>query len=426
MKIRQIIIIATLAALPLAVAAAQEVEDLLGEEMPLPGEGDALLGDPTGEGASAPDPTHDEDVAEILNQMTPEEIEELVKAAATARLEVERKTVLSSIERNILYEEQAIEKAREILLSDPANTQTDNIDRICKAYATTDDRFARVWRLYEAEDDEKLIEVLGKQLNPEDISYLSAARHYVYANTLRREAKPWKALDAYQEILVNLPDRISFASASAQASAEMYEDMGRRLYAMEMYYYCLKNYSLTLTQEQVETMYGRYKELEDIYADPLAAACEMMDASGELLAEAEIGEPTQQKQEETIALLEDLIKTTEEKQRLKEQQQQQQRQQQRRQQASKPGEKKPGQSQQRPGQQPGQNPTSPMQDSALVPGPVSQPNRLAKKMGGEESERWADMPPRQREKIKNLMQQRVSERRGDLVRDYHRKLAEGQ
>jgi hypothetical protein len=206
----------------------------------------------------------------------------------------------------------------------------------------------------------------------------------------------------------------------------MYEDMGRRLYAMEMYYYCLKNYSLTLTQEQVETMYGRYKELEDIYADPLAAACEMMDASGELLAEAEIGEPTQQKQEETIALLEDLIKTTEEKQRLKEQQQQQQRQQQRRQQASKPGEKKPGQSQQRPGQQPGQNPTSPMQDSALVPGPVSQPNRLAKKMGGEESERWADMPPRQREKIKNLMQQRVSERRGDLVRDYHRKLAEGQ
>ncbi len=424
MKILQFIIIATMAVLPLTAALGQEVEDLLGEEMPLPGESE-LLGDPAGKEAAAPAPANDEALAEILNQMTPEEIEELVKVAAAARLEVERKTVLASIERNILYEEQAIDAAREILMNDPANTQADNIERICKAYASADDRFARVWTLYEAEDDEKLIEVLGKQLNPEDISYLSAARHYVYANALRRQDRPWKALDAYQQILVNLPDRISFASASAQASAEMYEDMGRGVYALEMYYYCLKNYSLTLTQQQVEAMYDRYEELKAIYEDPLAAACEMMDESGEMLAQAEVGESAQEKQEEIISLLEDLIKTAEEKQRQSEKQQQQ-RQQQRRQQASKPGEKKPGQSKNQPGQQPGQNPTSPMQDSALVPGPVSQPNRLTKKMGGQESERWADMPPRQREKIKNLMQQRVAERRGDLVRDYHRKLAEGQ
>jgi tetratricopeptide (TPR) repeat protein len=401
---------------------AQEpaLDELIDGEMGLPNAQDPVAApdDPVG-------PT-DEEIADILDEMSEEELEGLVKMAAAQRLQVERQKVLAGLVQNILYEDDALKAATHILTHEPANTQADNIERICQAYAAVDDRFSQVWKLYNDGEHQKVVETLGKQLNPEDVSYLSAAMHYIYANSLRDLGQQWKAIDAYTQILVNLPDRISFASASAQAAAKLYEEMKRGMYAMEMYVYCLKNYSLTMTTDQVETMLSRYEQLEVIYKDPLAAASSLMAESQKRLARADVGETTQDKQEEVVALLEDLIKTAEEAQRHK-QQQQQQRQRQKRQQAGKQGEQKGNDGQQqKQGRQPGHDPSSPMQDSALVPGPLSQPNRLSQTTRGKESGRWADMPPRQREAIENLMKARLGQRRGDQVRDYHRRLAEGE
>jgi TRAP-type C4-dicarboxylate transport system substrate-binding protein len=61
----------------------------------------------------------------------------------------------------------------------------------------------------------------------------------------------------------------------------------------------------------------------------------------------------------------------------------------------------------------------------LVPGPVTRPNKLALKTSElVDKSKWSDLPPREREKIENVMRQRNAEGRGELVRQYHKKLAE--
>ena len=79
---------------------------------------------------------------------------------------------------------------------------------------------------------------------------------------------------------------------------------------------------------------------------------------------------------------------------------------------------KPG----RPGTPP--QPTSPMQRSTLVPGAVKRPSRLSELHEGRESGDWARLPPRQREKIRQIMRKRMSERYRQIIKDYMSRLAE--
>ncbi|MCD4826140.1 MAG: hypothetical protein K8S55_16235 [Phycisphaerae bacterium] len=372
------------------------------------------------------------DLEQIFGDISVEELKQLVEIAAKRRLEVERKQVRSEIENNFLYEEDeaATKKALKRLTDKPANTQQDNLDRICQAMAIVDIRFAGPYGKFRAGKFAAAAEELAKKLNPEEATYLSAAMHYIYAEALRKSNKPWKAVDAYTNILVNMPERISFGSAAAMAAGEVYESMGRNMYAMEMYVYCLQNYSLTMPKQAAVDMLDKVEKFQKIYSNPLGAVSGMMKGIKKRLDDSDVGKGTRQKQQEVVALLEDLIKTAEEKQRNKKKQQQQQRQRQQRQEAQKkPGQKKPGQGKKvgkKPGPPQGKDPTTGAKDSFLVPGKVSKPSKLAKVHKGEDSSKWSDMPPRQREKIENIMRQRLAEKRGDQVREYHRKLAEGE
>jgi tetratricopeptide (TPR) repeat protein len=376
--------------------------------------------------AQAPAPAlSDEDLAKAFQQMTPEEIEKMVQAAALRRLEVERQQVLAEMQGNILYMMDDIARAKAILNDNPPNTQADNITRIARAYAAVDPRFAKAWDLYQKQTYPAAAEAFQAMRNPEEATYLSAAVHYFAADTLARSEKHWPAVNAYTDLLVNLPDRISFASAGALHAARTYQKMGRGFYAMDMLRYAVTNYHLTMSQEELRKLMGELKDLQDIYAEPMATLADRMDEIHRRLERNKVGTLTQDKQGQVVALLEDLIKTIEEKQQNKNSSNQNQQQQRRQGEKDQKDRGQAGGQASVRGNPQGENPSGEgAKISALVPGPVSRPNRMSEAHDGDDSGRWANLPPRQREQIRNLIKQRLSERRGDLVRDYHRKLAE--
>jgi len=368
----------------------------------------------------APPADETDSLQRILDEMSPEEIEALIEQAATRRLRTERQQVVTELRDNLLYEESAIAEAAAALQNAPANTQQDNIDRIVRALARVDERFAPAWKLYEEGKFAEAADKFKNMLNPEDATYLSAAMYYVCAKAHRKAGRLRQAAQTYGDLLVNLPDRISFAAASALEAAEVYEEMHRGYYAMEMYAYALNNYSLTMDAQTASRVMETYETLQQTYENPMASLATLMQDARQRLEEKQTGKPTQTKQEEVIALLEDMIKTAEEKKR---QQNQQASGQKRRRQNGQQRRKKQQQQQSNPQPNSG-NPVSPARVSSLVPGPVSRPNRLSRQHGATGQDRWSELPPRQREAIRNVLRQRLAEQRGDQVRDYHRSLSE--
>jgi hypothetical protein len=369
----------------------------------------------------------DEDFETVLRDMSPEEMRKIVQTAAQRCLDVERRQATAEIKENLLYDENDVKTAVEILEhSTETPSRRDNIDRICQAYAAVDESFRQAYKLYREKQYAKAAGRLKENLNPEDASYFSAAVHCLYADCMIQQEKNWPGVEAYSDLLVNLPDRISFAAEAAMQAAKTYERMGRNLYAMQMYVYCLNNYALMMDQEELIAAADRCKELEGMYRDPMSSLTGMIAHIHERLNRRDVGEGTQQRQEEVVALLEDLIKTHEEKRRPdrnnKPKPKTGQRQGEKNQQnQAKQGGSKSG----RPSGTP-RNPTVGATESVLVPGPVSRPNKLAKIHAGREVDAWAELPARQKEAVRNLMRQRLAERRGQMVRDYHKKLAEGE
>jgi tetratricopeptide (TPR) repeat protein len=378
------------------------------------------------------EPASDADLDEILGQMDPEELEALVENAIRNSLQVEREQVMAEIEQNILYEMDDIDEALAVLEEAPEQpSQQDNIQRILKAYAIVDPIFARAHQLHAEGNYKAAAERLRRMLNPEDASYLSAAMHYLYADSLHKQDKNWPAVEAYSELLVNLPDRMSFGSMASQAAAEIYESMGRRYYAMEMYVYCLNNYSLTLSTERLQEMTDKVEYIAGLYKDPMGSVTRMMGEVQEELEKPELGETTQDKQEEVIALLEDLIKNLEDKNRPdpKQKKKNQSGEGRNRQQRQTAGQQQGDAASQGQKQQPvtrGGKPTNPMPDSVLVPGPVEQPNKLARRQLKDEAGKWSSLPPRKREQLRQFLRHSQSDRRGEQVREYSERLAEGE
>lgn len=370
---------------------------------------------------------HSDEINRMLNDLSPEQLEALVKAASANRLRVERLAVKAEISQNILYDEADIVKALEKLQAAKKLSQQDNIARICDAYATVDGRFAEPYELYKKGKFAEAEKKLKKMLNSEDATYLSAAMHFVRADSLARAGRNMDAAEAFSDILVNMPDRLSFAAAGARKAGEVYQKAGRNKYAMQMYMYCLNNYSLTLSRAELDEMLAKVRKFREIYADPMKAVVGMMDDVSKSLARKDVGKKTQDTQQQLVALLEDMIKTAEESQRQKDnQQQKQQARQQRKKAGSQQGGKGQGSKSQGKQASNAQNPSSPANESVLVPGPVTRPNKLAKKHQAKAAGRWAEMPPRQREKLESMMRQRLGQRRAGLVRDYHKKLAESE
>ncbi|MCK5113530.1 MAG: hypothetical protein KAR11_02060 [Phycisphaerae bacterium] len=371
--------------------------------------------------------TSQDQIDDILADLSNEELEAMVQAAIRRRLEVERLQTAAEISQNILYEPERIEKALTLLENVEKSSQSDNISRICKAYAITDARFAEPYELYTKGNYQAAAALLKPMLNPEEETYLSAAMHYVYGVSLIKTDKIWKGTEALTEILVNLPDRISFASEAAFQAAAAYEKMGRKIYAMQMYSYAMQNYSLTMDKKLLDETTTKLAKYETIYKNPMKTITEMLGEIKGRLDKDDTGKKTQLKQQETLDVLDDWIKTLEEKNRQKDNQNQKNQQREKRKQERKKTEEEKKSAGKKQGNPSGSKRSKTgARASVLVPGPVSTPNNMAKKFGAGSSDKWSEMPAKQRELIENLMRQRTAQRRSGLVSDYHKKIAEGE
>jgi|GEM_PF-1460934 len=359
-----------------------------------------------------------DDLEKLLKELSPSQMQDLIKTAVKSRLEVERKQVVEEIKEDLLLDPADIAKAVTILTTDPKNTQKDNIDRIIKALAVADYRFGKAVSLLadgKAEDAAKAIE---KDLNVQEATYRNAARYTLYARTLAAQDKLADATDAYQKVMVVMGDRISLAAAAAIESALLYEKMQRFSYAAQMYAYAVDNYGLTLDDEVLDTIKSKTEDYATFATDPLGWAQKEMAVVRGSLDKGDSGKATQDKQEKIIAVITDMIKTAEEKQQSGQGQGQQRQRQ--------PGEgegegKGKGQGQQPQGTQ---QPSSPAQVSALVPGPVARPTTLSQPHNTNETGDWATLPPRERQKVEQLRTKVMSERYRDLISKYRTKVAE--
>jgi len=368
----------------------------------------------------------DEDPLLDFGQIGPKEMEKLIREAVAKRLTVERQQVASEIRENLLYEEDDIAAAMKLLNDNPANTQTDNIRRICRAFARVDDLFAEAYGLYEAGKFDEAAEKLGKLIDLEQHTYLSAATVYLCGSALAGAGKTYQATDRYEDLLFEMPDRASFAAAACAEAAEAYEKMGRYLYAMQMYSACLMNYALTLPKEQVEQISEKVDKWSEVYGKPLKYLAGEMGDVEKRLRKADSGPQTRAKQDEIVAVLDDLIKSVEEQQNKQKQQQQQQR----GQSQGRPGEEgSSGSRGQGQGQQQGRasglnQPTQGATDSWLPSGTGPRPTKASERHTTVGEDRWAQLPPRQREKLEQIMKKAIPEKYRDLINDYHARLAE--
>lgn len=361
------------------------------------------------------------DLEELLKGLSPDEVEKLIQTAIEARLRTERQQVAEEIREGLLYDPQDTGKAVKILEDRPANTQKDNIDRVIRAFAAVDLHLAKALKLLEAKKHAEAADAIKKDLNVQEATYLNAARYTVYARALAAGGKGYDAVEAYQQILVAMPDRVSFAAAAALDSARIYEQLQRFGYAGQMYKYAVANYGLTLDKAELEAIYGKLTEFEKFQRDPLGVAGGLMGEVKNRLRAADSGKETQKKEDQIVAVITDLIKTAEEQQQSGGQSPQ-------RQQGQRQGE---GQSQgQAQGQAQGQppqgtqQPSNPAQVSALVPGAVARPTRLSEVHNTAESGDWANLPPRERQRLEQLRSKIMSERYRDLISDYRAKVAE--
>ena len=375
---------------------------------------------------------------EILDGISPEDLQKLIHKAIQARLKMERDQVSAEIRRGLLYDGQDIDAAIAMLNSNPANTQKDNIDRMLRAFAKVDVRFAKAYRLFTAGKGAEAAEAAKRTIkaHSQESTYFSAAKHYLLAESLLKADKPDDAIDAYNEILTLMPDRISFAAASASNAAATYEKLGRFRLAMEMYSYCMRNYGLTMDDASLNVVAAKIDEFSEIYKDPMNTVAGWMGDVQQRLAAVDSGTDTRKKQDEIVALLEDMIKTAEEQQQQQEQQEAQNKKCPGCGKKGCPGGKKcPGAGKGKgkgKGSKPAmakskgaQNPTSPMKRSMVVPGAVKRPDAGEPVRPTDPSGDWATLPPRERDRIELLRKRLMPERYRAAISDYNTRMAEG-
>ncbi|HDZ20814.1 hypothetical protein LCGC14_0269050 [marine sediment metagenome] len=357
---------------------------------------------------------------DVLSPLSEDELLELIAQANVRRLEVEREQVIAEIRQGLLYDPQQIAEAVKLLREEQATTRLQGIRRIAKALALVDPRFARARELLAAGKNDQAVATAKKLLDAQQTTLLAAAKHLLYADGLRADGQAIEAAEAYHQMLKAMPERISFAATAAVRAGQTYDQAGRGLYAKQAYAFCLKNYGLAMTEDEVRLLMARVEQLEEIYANPLETVGEMMGQVTDKLEAADSGRATQAKQQEIILVLEDLIRTIEENQRQSDSQSQQ-RQRQKRQNEQSRGR----QDQQRPspGQRPSR-PTSPLEVSRLIAGRLPEPTKRATVHDTDESGDWSTLPPRRREEIQQIMRRAMSSRYRRLVSDYHRRLAE--
>ena len=359
-----------------------------------------------------------EDPMAGLKDIDPAELEKTLKRANENRLKMERQLVQAEME-NKMYEPDAMEAATKILDEGATNVQADNIDRIIRAYAKLDRKFGEVYKLYTDKKYELTAQKAESMVN-EQSTYLNAVTAYVRAISLEKAGKIDDAGDAYSLILEKMYDRVSFACDSSMRLAKMFEDAGRGMYAMQAYAYLLKNYSLTLDLKTLDEVVKKAEKLKETYGDPLGTVAKLMGGVKERLHQTDSGKDVQDKEEQIVAMLNDLIRIAEAQSQSKSQ--------------AKPkpkpkqgdAEKKKSESEiKTPSQKPTNSPSKPAADSVLRLGDTTKTGRLDETYKTGENGDWAALPPEKRAQLEEKAKRQTSERQAEIIRDSRRAMAEG-
>ncbi|MCY2930230.1 MAG: hypothetical protein NTV86_12185 [Planctomycetota bacterium] len=352
-------------------------------------------------------------------EMTEAEQREQQRRGAPLRFAAERLEAAAEIKGDLLYLKKDVDAAAAILDDAPANTQKDNVDRICRAMAKVDARFAKAYELLGKKQYKEAAEAAKKILDPSRATFLTAATYTVYAEGQALGGDVDGAIDTYGDLLGALPYHMSFAAGAGIRIAQLYEKGNRFYYAMHAYNGLLRDYALVISPEQQQEFAKKMDEYAAIYDEPMKAVVDRMGDARVLLDAVDSGARTQKKEQEVIAILDDLIKMLEE------------------QDSKCPPKDNPGQgkckgsegSEPKPGSASGQpavnaRPTNPANVSKLPGGRAAPPPPMEKVFSGKERGDWADLPPLERAKIQQKMERAIAERYRDAIRDYHRRLAE--
>jgi hypothetical protein len=383
---------------------------------------------PPGAGAAA-DPNNAATM-DLLNQLSPGELEQLVRKADALRLEDERKKAIHEIEASGVYNDPDKQAAQAILEGKGKGTQQDNIDRIVKAFEKADPQFRRACQLFADGKAADCVKAARQMIKEDDAGFNMAAKRWLLARAQSQLCESLKnarddkaakeahfdAIEAYLDIARLMPERISFASAAAIKAGRGYEDVGRFINATKMYTFALRNYSITMTADEREALIEKIDSWQDIFAD---AASIMKHLSGKMgdvqgrLAGADSGKDTQAREKEIVMLLEDLIKTIEE--------------------APKPppdpnqptGSRDPGGRPDDPkpdepttGPPSNQRPSDPLRKTVLPGGAPVRPGPLAQRHRSDGNPDWLQLPPTERDKLADSMKRMLSERYQNLIYDY--------
>ena len=360
---------------------------------------------------------------DALDGLSDEERNKMIMESIKQRLQLERDQVAVEIRRGLLFSDSDETKALKLLVTNPANTQKDNFARILAAFAIVDKRFAKAYKLFHAKKYPEAVVAAQRSFNMKkvDCTYLSAAKVYLLAAAMEKSGKHYKAIGVFDHILEYMPDRVSIATAAAIRIPIAFEKKGRWGMALRGYKICLLNYGMMLPNAQAKEMISKIIKYEKVYKDPFGTLTNWIGVTQRRLAAVDSGKQTRNMQKEIVTLLEDIIKTAEEKSQKPPQKAKKQ----------KKGEKKGGKP--KPGKNKGKKKGKPkpkksqkgMQESILTS--ASDPGGKLAESGGRSKVRtgeWAELPPRQKQKIEQIRRKSMPERYRTIISDYHTRMAE--
>ena len=132
---------------------------------------------------------------ELLKQLSPEELEQLIRKADSLRLVDERRKTIDEIDSSGVYNEDDKVAAEALLQDKGAGTQQDNIDRITKAFAKAEPQFRRVCKMMADGNYKDCAEAAKQLLKEDETGFNSAAKHYLYAEALAKLSAELKKTD---------------------------------------------------------------------------------------------------------------------------------------------------------------------------------------------------------------------------------------
>jgi hypothetical protein len=242
-----------------------------------------------------------------------------------------------------------------------AKLEKESPDATTAAFA----RYRRAEALLLLERTKEAVPLLGELAESPHLVGTAAERavHFLRAFAFAREGKKLGAFRLFQEYLARWPD-----------APERYRALARQI----------------------------VRELESEYLSPLLDLSGKMKDIARLLERARTGEPTQEKQEEVVRLLKQLIELAKKME-----------------QAGKGA----GSSRSSGSSRAGGVPDNPAEDSFLPEGPTST-GRLRRVSRGDPDEAWGELRPKEREEALQFLRERFPGRYHELLKEYYRRLSE--